>query len=182
MFVRDRVDQIDVYAFALRRIAVDEAEVAKPVDQPRNATCKVVHAPACLRGKQVAVAAGVNQAVTDVMTGFVLVESRQVVIGADTLGELRECRRAQLVAQFTLPDQDNLQHQILARVEVGQHAQFLERRHGQVLRLVDDEQGVLAGSVALDDVIDETLVHRQAIPVVAGQRESRQDPLHQFAE
>ena len=64
----------------------------------------------------------------------------------------RSCSRpgpGELVAEFGLAEQDGLQQRPAADLEVGEHAQLLERGDRQVLRLVDDQQGALAGAQLL---------------------------------
>ena len=48
------------------------------------------------------------------------------------------------VAEFRLADQEALQQGVVFELEVGQHAQLLDRRGGEVLRFVNDQQRALA--------------------------------------
>ena len=70
----------------------------------------------------------------------------------------RNCSRpgaGELVAEFGLAEQQRLQQGAAADLEVGEHAQLFERRDRQVLRLVDDQQGALAGArLLLEPLLD----------------------------
>ena len=76
----------------------------------------------------------------------------QVEAGGDALRELREVGGGDHVAQLRLADQHELHQVVLARVDVGEHPQLLERRAAEVLRLVEDEHHAAAGGVLVDQV------------------------------
>ena len=44
-------------------------------------------------------------------------------------------------AQLRLADQNGLQQQVLAGIEVRQHTQLLQAAHAEILRFVNDEHG-----------------------------------------
>ena len=64
----------------------------------------------------------------------------------------RSCGRAELLAELRLTDQHDLQQLRLRRLEVRQHANLFEHRLGQVLRLVDDQERLLAAFEPLDQI------------------------------
>lgn len=76
--------------------------------------------------------------------------------GRHTLAELLHLGLLQDAAEFRLADQKGLQQGLVGELEVGEHAQFLDRTRGEVLRLVDDEQAALA----LGDLVDEEGLQR----------------------
>ena len=63
--------------------------------------------------------------------------------------------RGELVAELGLAEQEDLDQRLAGDLEVGEHPQLFERRDRQVLRLVDDQQGALAGAIfLLEPVLD----------------------------
>ena len=62
--------------------------------------------------------------------------------------------------EFGLAEQEGLQQRFVVGLEVRQHAQFLDRARGQVLGLVDHQQGALALAV---DLAQELLQARQQV-------------------
>jgi hypothetical protein len=84
------------------------------------------------------------QAVLDVATCLVAVERPEVIRGDDALAQLLHVRALQDAAEFRLAEQEGLDQRAVVVLEVGQHAQFLDRARRQVLRLVDHQQGALA--------------------------------------
>src|SRR3546814_17545041 len=52
----------------------------------------------------------------------------------------------QCLAEFGLAEQEYLQQRMTAELEVRQHPQLFERRDGQILPLVDDQQRAAPGA------------------------------------
>ena len=71
-------------------------------------------------------------------------------------------------AQLGLADEDDLQQLPLVGLEVGEQAQLLEHVDRQHLRLVDDEDVVLADGVGLEQEVVERVdvgLHRRRLAV-----------------
>ncbi len=68
------------------------------------------------------------------------VERLEVIADGHALAQLLELGPREQVAQVRLADEDDLNELRLLGLEVREHPHFFERRHAQVLRLVDDEQ------------------------------------------
>ena len=64
--------------------------------------------------------------------------------GGDALPELLHGRALQNGAKLRLPNQKGLQQGLLAKLKIGEHAQFFDGAGGQVLRFVNNEQAALA--------------------------------------
>ena len=82
--------------------------------------------------------------VFDIGLRLFAVERPQVVGGDDPLTQLLHLRACIISPEFGLADQETLQQRVILELEIRQHAQFLDRALGQVLCLVDDQQGPLA--------------------------------------
>src|SRR5499425_166037 len=64
-------------------------------------------------------------------------------------------RQLELGPELGLAHQQDLQELGGRRLEVGEQAHLLHRLGRQILRLIDDEHGVLAGALALDEEVVE---------------------------
>jgi hypothetical protein len=96
-----------------------------------------------------------REPMTDVVLGLLGRERVQVKAGDDALGELLELGPLEHRSQLGLADQDDLQQLPLVGLEVGQEAQLLEHLRREHLRLVDDEDVVLADGVGLQQEVVE---------------------------
>ena len=90
-----------------------------------------------------------RQSVPDVVRRLVGRQRVEVVARDHPLRQLLHAGLGEPVAQLRLPDQHDLQQLVGVGLEVGQQAQLLQHVRRQVLRLVDHEQAVAAGGVAL---------------------------------
>ena len=113
-------------------------------------------------------------------------ERPQMIRREHALAELLQIRVGQRGAELRLAEQDGLHRGAAIDRDVGQHPQFLERRHRQVLHLVHHQQaappgGPLIARHALETAQQRRLVgavivghaeigHREAQQVVAGHR------------
>src|SRR3982075_445418 len=74
---------------------------------------------------------------------------------AYALRELYQLRRVELLIELGLSRQDDPQHLRFGGLHAREQANLLENAHGQVLRLVHDEQHLAAGRVLLDQKVVE---------------------------
>ena len=81
----------------------------------------------------------------DVGLGFEQIQRTQVVGGDHPLAQLHHLRALHDGAELRLAHQEALQQRVVLELEVGEHAQLLDRLGREVLGLVDDQQGALAG-------------------------------------
>ena len=88
--------------------------------------------------------AGDVQAVMDVAIGLLLVEIGERAADRHALVELRHLRRANLVEQLRLSDENDLNELFLIGLEVREHANLLEELRREVLRLVEDRDAALS--------------------------------------
>ena len=102
--------------------------VADGVDAARDAAAGPVHdrEDAGVEARLV-LGAGALEAMLDVALGLVGVERPDVAGGRDALAELLHLGALQDGAELGLADQEALQQCLVAELEVGQHAQLLER-------------------------------------------------------
>ncbi|MNQ85002.1 hypothetical protein D3C85_1001480 [compost metagenome] len=70
-------------------------------------------------------AAGHAQPVLDIGGDFVALQGAEVVAGDDALRQLPQFRPRQLVAQFRLSQQDDVQQLALVRFQIGQQPHLL---------------------------------------------------------
>src|SRR5690606_21924536 len=88
--------------------------------------------------KNLAVRAGYPQSVRDIRGSLRFRERIQVVAAGNALRQLPQLGPVQQLAQFGLPDQDDLQQLLRGGLQVRQQPQLLQRVRRQVLRFVDD--------------------------------------------
>jgi len=143
--VDDFADVVLADDMALGEEGRQHEAVAQGVDLARNAAGVGVDAGICARIEDGVVGpADVGEAVLDVAARLLGVERAEVVGGDHALAQLLHLGALHDVAELRLPDQEALQQRMVLELEVGQHAQLLDRRRGEVLRLVDDQQRTLA--------------------------------------
>src|SRR5207248_2319727 len=106
----------------------------------------------CVVGGGVVVSVGV-EAVLDVALGLRLRKRLQVKAQPHALHELCELGRVELVVELGLPGENDPQHLVLGGLDTREQADLLQHAHGEVLRLVDDQQHLAPGGVLLDDAI-----------------------------
>jgi hypothetical protein len=85
----------------------------------------------------------------------------------DALRELLQPRRVELVRQLRLAGDDDAQQLFLAQLETREETHLFEHLARQVLRLVEDEQNLLAGGVLLHH---EVLEHREQLDLALAER------------
>ena len=119
--------------------------VAKRIDPPRNARRKRID-----RVKRpgleprVVAPAYMPQPMFDVRLSFGAIHRTQVIRRGYALPQLLQLRPLHELAQLRLADQETLQEPLVAELEIGQHAELLNRPAGEILRLVDNQQRALA--------------------------------------
>ena len=139
LFLRNSHYHIAVNMFPVHGIPINQAEITQPVDHTGDALAEFKDTAAGVLRKQVRGTAGVHDPVLYVAASLVGIQATEVVIHADTLRKLGQFRPAQFVPQLALPDHDDLQDKVFLGIDVGQHAQFFQRFHRQVLRLIDNQ-------------------------------------------
>ncbi len=90
--------------------------------------------------------------------------------------------QSQGFAQLRLSDENGLQQQLLAGVDVGEYAQLFERGKAQILGLIDDQYGAAAARVLLFDVADEAAIRLAGCRLPQFQSKRFQDPGQQVAK
>jgi hypothetical protein len=116
---------------------------------------------------------GHAQAVAHVVGGFGALHRAQVHARDHALGQLLQLGPGQLVAQFGLADQHDLQQLAFLRFQVGQQAQQFQQLGRQRLRLVDDQHELLARGVARQQVVVQRIgPGLQAVGRRPGQRDA----------
>ena len=105
-----------------------------------------------------------------------------MVFDGDALRELGQFRPHERLLQLGLPDDDELQQQLVTDVHVRQQTQFFERLDVHVLGFVDDEDNAPPLKEFRRHEVDELLVHLDLVGVFALQPEGRQDPREQVTE
>jgi len=131
-------------------------EVADDVDQPRDTPAVVVDEIQRARRKPQGLGvAGYCQPVHDIVAHLLAGQGLQVTVDADPLAQLHKLGQRQGVAQLRLSHQDDLQQFRVRALQVGEQADLLEQIGRQVLRLVDDQYGVLPEGVLLQKKVVE---------------------------
>ena len=77
--------------------------------------------------------------------------------------------------ELGLAEQEALEQRLLVVLQVGQHAQFLERRERHVLHFVDDQQNVLVLLMAFDQEGFERAQQRRLVEPLERKAEGRCD-------
>ena len=67
----------------------------------------------------------------------------------DALAKLLKVRAGDDPAKLRLSDQKALEGRGILNLEIGQHPQFFQRGLGEVLRLVDNQQGAAASAMGV---------------------------------
>src|SRR5262249_58843651 len=151
----DRVDgpfdRPPIDAARLVRVPDEQAVIGQDVDAARDTVRVLGDARDGVVQEQARVgAAGDPQPAGDILAGFLSGQWAYRASQADALAELAELWPRELVSQLRLPDEQDLKQLRVGRLEVREQAQVLEGRRGEVLRLVDDDEGGLALAPALD--------------------------------
>src|SRR2546426_2583017 len=89
----------------------------------------------------------------DIFAGFLRGQRGNLTAQADPLLELPELGETERVREFRLAHQQDLQELARRGLEVREQADLFQRRRRQVLRFVEDEDGVLARARALDEEV-----------------------------
>ena len=125
--------------------------VAQRVDQSRHAAGITRNFRESVLGEDLAsVRPRHVEAVADVGAHLVVGQRAEVEAQAHALHQLDQLGRIELLVELGLPGQDDAHHLFLGGLDAGQQPDLLEHLEREVLRLVDDEQHLAAGSVLLD--------------------------------
>src|SRR3984957_11085095 len=122
----------------LPRVALNQGVLAQRIDQARDPARVAVYFENSVVGKKYSRirAARQLQAAVNVTLGLVDIERRQVGAESNTLLELPQIDRIQLLVEFGLPDQQYLQQLLLRRFQIGQQPDFLEHFHRKMVSFV----------------------------------------------
>ena len=163
-------------------IGEDQGRVADQIDESRDAPTVMEDGMAGIGREDVGTTAGGLESVPNVATAVFLAQAPEMIGRRDALNELFESRLTQLLAQFRLTEQEQLEQDVVLGVDVGQQPDLFERVAVEVLRLVDDEQRLASLGVFGEQEVDEGLMLRD--PVVARRLdvECRADPVHDPSE
>ena len=101
--------------------------IAYGIHEPGDALTVVINSPECGSGEtRGPVRPGDLQAMLNVLVHFVPCQRRQMVANGDALTQLAQSRIVQLVAQFGLTHQDDLQQFPVVGFEIRKQADLLE--------------------------------------------------------
>ena len=87
-----------------------------------------------------------------------------MIAGGHPLVDLAELRLAEQPDQLGLPDEDDLEELLPARLQVGEEAHLLQHVGGEVLGLVEDHHGPAAPTVGVEEVAVQRIDRRLAAP------------------
>src|SRR6202158_4317346 len=129
----------------LGQIPTEQQPVTKRVYPPGNACRERMNQIEASRLKLgIAGPADMVKAMLDVGLRLRPVHRAKGIRGHDALPELLHLRALHHGAKFWLTDQKALQQGMIAKLEIGKHAQFLDRSRCKILCLVDNEKGSFA--------------------------------------
>ncbi len=158
------------------RECVDQREIAELVQEARHAERARIDELDGFRLEQRRAAARDTEPMMDVRMGLAALERLEMKIDGNALRELAQFGAAQLRAQLGLTDEQNLENQILVRIDVRQQSQLFEHLDRQVLRFVENQQGAPAFGVLAYERIDERLVFGDVGIVGRSDAERRKRP------
>src|SRR5262249_38959073 len=148
------LDDLAIDASNLIGVADEEAVIAERVDEARDASGVLGDAADRGVGEQTEVLrAGDAKARADVVAGLLLGQRRYAAAKADSLLELTQLGTVQRVQQLRLAHEQDLQELFGLGLEVREKPDLLDSAKVQVLRLIEDEHGVLASSAPLEQEI-----------------------------
>ena len=128
---------------------LDQAGVTHVIELARQAAGEGVDQAEGGLGKERAGSARLPEVVLDVAGALLRGEGGQVGAETDALGDGGEALQLQRATQFRLPGEDERERRAGIHVEVEEKAHFLQHGASQQMRLVDDDDRLLAGVVAV---------------------------------
>ena len=128
--------------------------IADDVDEPWNPT-RIFRDPVHRRiGEHIQVARARDaQPGPDILARFARGQRRDLAAQPDPLLELLELGEVELGLELRLTHEQDLQELVRRGLEVREQPDLFQRRGVEVLRFVEDEDGVLAGPFALDEEV-----------------------------
>ena len=103
-------------------------------------------------------------------------------IGGDALGQLPQLGPVDLVENFRLPGKDDLEHELLVDVDVGEHPELLQHLELHVLGFVDDQHRAAAVDLLVAQEIGQDFEELDLLLAPIIQIEGQQDPVEQGSE
>ena len=125
-------------------------------------------------------APGDAQPLGDVAEGFFQRQRRRAAAQRDALAKLAQLRQLQLLFQFRLAGQHDLQKLFRGGFQVRQQPDFLEHFAGEILRFVHDQHGRFAGAITFQQPLVEPQQHLALLARFAGNFEFRHDEIEQL--
>ena len=117
---------------------------------------------------------------SDVPSRLEPVEGRKVIAHRDALSELPELPAIELLAQLGLADEDDLQKFALVGLQIRKQPHLLEELGVEILRLVDQEDDVVAGPGLLQQKPIENLEVRRLVELLRLEAQLGEDRAHQL--
>src|SRR5579862_4384420 len=133
------VDDLRAYAAHLPRIGRDQRIFTDRVDQSRQSIGMLIHGSDSLRWKQNRWirASRQLQPALDVTLGLIRIQRHEVGAQSDSLFQLPQADRVELLVQLRLSDQQNLQQLLLWRLQVAQQSDLFKNFCREMVRFVD---------------------------------------------
>src|ERR1700722_2751990 len=122
----------------LSRVALNQRVLAQRIDQARDPARVAMYLENRVVGKNYSRirAARQLQAAMNVTLRLVDIQRRQVRTQGNPLLELPQIDRIQLLVEFGLPHQKNLQQLLLRRLQIGEQPDFLQHLHRKMVSFV----------------------------------------------
>src|SRR6266496_1257051 len=111
----------------------------------------------------------------DVGLDLLGVERAEVIAGKHSLAQLLGVATGEDVAELRLSQKKGLQRRTVSNRQICQHAQLFQSREGQVLRLVDNQQGALPGDTIGTKELRQRTQHALFVAAGSLQTKARDD-------
>ena len=128
-----------------------------------------------------AVGAGDAQTLGDVVRRFLSGERGSFTAQHDALTKLAKFGKFEFVFQLGLTGQNNLQEFFRGSFQIGEKTNFFKNRKAEILRFIDDKDGIFAGTIALEKPFVELHELLAFVANVAGDVELREDEIEHLA-
>ena len=137
-------------------VAEEKAMIGDGVDESRNTSGEFRQPVDGRVGEQRHVPrASDPQPVPEILTDLGRRQRRELAAQRDPLAELPQFGKGEPRPELRLPDQQDLQDLARRRLEVREQSDLLQRRGVEVLCLIENEDRIVAGPLALDEEVVE---------------------------